>query len=216
VTERVSVVIPVRDGARYLGEALDSVAAQTVPPHEVIVVDDGSSDDSAAMAAAHGARVERRPPLGNGPARNRGIEVSSGELIAFLDADDVWLPQKLERQLELLRARPEGDLVFGHVRQFESPELGDRVEEARPGVLITVMLARRTAFDRVGLFDDHLRVELMDWLLRSREAGLVELMVDDVVAMRRIHATNLSREHATRRDYALAIKSALDRRRAGG
>ena len=210
----VSVVVAVRDGARYLGEALESVAAQTRRADEVVVVDDGSTDDSAAVAAAHGARVERRPPLGHAAARNRGIEASSGELVAFLDADDRWLPEKLDRQMATLSARPDVDILFGHVRQFRPSELGGGVERPRPGVITSTMLVRRTAFERVGLFATQWRVgELMDWLLRARDAGLRDVVTEDVVAERRVHESNLGRQTETRSDYARVIRHALARRR---
>ncbi|HEX8206071.1 MAG TPA: glycosyltransferase family A protein [Solirubrobacteraceae bacterium] len=210
----VSVVVPVRDGARYLGEALESVAAQTLAAGEVIVVDDGSTDDSAAIAAAHGARVVRQPPLGPSAARNRGIEATGGDLVALLDADDRWLPDKLERQTATLRERDDVDVLFGHVRQFRAPELGGGMEEPRPGVLFSTLIVRRRAFARAGLFDETWRAgELMDWLARARDAGLRDHVADDVVALRRVHATNLSRDPEARRDYARVLKRAIDRRR---
>jgi glycosyltransferase involved in cell wall biosynthesis len=210
----VSVVVPVRDGARYLGEALESVAAQTVPADELIVVDDGSTDESAAVAAAHGARVELRPALGPAAARNHGIEAARGALIAFLDADDLWLPDKLERQTETLRARPDVDVLFGHLRQIRAPELGGGIEAPRPGVIFTTLIARRTAFERAGPFAVQWRAgEMMEWLLRVREARLVELVAEDVVALRRVHATNLSRQADSRRDYVSVLRQAIDRRR---
>jgi glycosyltransferase involved in cell wall biosynthesis len=101
---RVSVVIPVRDGAAYLSEAIDSVFAQTHAPDEVVVVDDGSVDATPEVIARYGSRVTAiaQPRLGNASASNRGVEASSGEFIAFLDADDLWLPEKLALQLEIL------------------------------------------------------------------------------------------------------------------
>jgi glycosyltransferase involved in cell wall biosynthesis len=98
----ISVVIPCYNGARYLPETLASVLRQTLPPHEVIVVDDGSTDDSAAVAASFGppVRVLRQPNQGESVARNRGIDEARGNWIAFIDADDLWDPSKLERQVD--------------------------------------------------------------------------------------------------------------------
>jgi glycosyltransferase involved in cell wall biosynthesis len=97
----VSVVIPCYNGARFLRATLGSVLAQTHLSCEVIVVDDGSTDDSAGVAESFGppVRVIRQPNQGESVARNRGIDEAQGEWIAFLDADDVWLPEKTERQL---------------------------------------------------------------------------------------------------------------------
>ncbi|MFO0842697.1 MAG: glycosyltransferase family 2 protein [Gemmataceae bacterium] len=96
----ISVVIPCYNGANYLREAIDSVLSQTRPVLEVIVVDDGSTDDSFAIAESYGApvRVIRQPNQGESVARNRGIDEAKGDWIAFLDADDLWMGDKIERQ----------------------------------------------------------------------------------------------------------------------
>jgi glycosyltransferase involved in cell wall biosynthesis len=102
MTETVSVVIPCYNASPFLRETLESVLRQTHPPLEVIVVDDGSTDDSAAIAESFGSpvRVIRQKNQGESVARNRGIDEAHGEWVGLLDADDVWLPEKLERQLE--------------------------------------------------------------------------------------------------------------------
>jgi glycosyltransferase involved in cell wall biosynthesis len=100
----ISVVIPCYNGAKYLRETLDSAVAQTLPPLEVIVVDDGSTDDSAAIAESYGppVRVIRQSNQGESVARNRAISEAKGEWVAFLDADDLWLPEKLAEQAKLM------------------------------------------------------------------------------------------------------------------
>lgn len=97
----VSVIIPCYNAGPFLGETLDSVLAQTYPPLEVLVIDDGSTDESAEIAEAYGppVRVIRQANQGESVARNRGIEQAEGEWIAFLDADDVWKPEKLKKQV---------------------------------------------------------------------------------------------------------------------
>src|SRR5262249_59293001 len=99
----ISVVIPCYNGARFLRETLASVLAQTLPPLEVLVIDDGSTDDSGAVAESFGppVRVIRQPNQGESVARNRGIEEAKGEWVGFLDADDLWNPDKLERQWQV-------------------------------------------------------------------------------------------------------------------
>jgi len=116
---RVSVVIPCRDGAEFLGEALASVRAQTRAPDEVIVVDDRSTDGSAAVARAAGATVlATTEPGGTAVARNIGWRHASGELIAFLDADDRWRPRHLEVVAPLLQEHPQAVLAFGSIEFF--------------------------------------------------------------------------------------------------
>ena len=109
----VSVVIPTYNYARYLPEAIDSALAQTHAPLEVIVVDDGSIDDTPGVLAAYGDRIRviRQANRGAGAARNTGIAAARGEYVAFLDADDVWLPRKLELQMARFEADPGLGLV---------------------------------------------------------------------------------------------------------
>src|SRR5712692_9736802 len=103
---KVSIVVPLYNKAPYVRRALDSIAAQTFSDFEVIVVDDGSTDDGPSVVANYGdsrVRLVRQPNAGPGAARNAGLAQTQGELIAFLDADDEWLPTYLEesvRQLE--------------------------------------------------------------------------------------------------------------------
>lgn len=107
-TPRVTAVIPVRDRAGLVGRAIDSVLAQTEESLELVVVDDGSRDATPAVLSGYGGRivVVRRPPRGCSAARNAGIEQARGEFVAFLDSDDTWHPEKVERQLAFHDAHP--------------------------------------------------------------------------------------------------------------
>ena len=224
---RVSVVVPVHDGERYLAAAIESVLGQTRPPAEVIVVDDGSTDGSVQVAeryAPRGVRCHSQANAGGGAARNRGVALSDGDFIAFLDADDLWERGKLELQLAAFAADPSLDLVFGRVRQFVSPDLDP--EDARrlvcppgldPGYIPSAVLMRRAAMERVGPLREDLDVgEFVDWMARAREAGLRDTMLPDHVVSRRLHKTNQGVIHATdRSDFARVVKAALERRRAG-
>lgn len=122
----VSVVIPVFRAERFIAEALDSVAAQTAQPAEVIVVDDGSPDRSAAVARERGARVITRNREGVSTARNAGILASTQPWIAFLDADDVWEPRKLELQWQAVDRCPEVGAVFCDYTEFDASGPSDR------------------------------------------------------------------------------------------
>jgi glycosyltransferase involved in cell wall biosynthesis len=224
---RVSVVIPVRDGAAFIAEALDSVRNQTRPADEIVVVDDGSSDDSAAVAETFpGVRVLRQPPTGAAAARNAGVAATHGELIAFLDADDVWTPDKLARQVEHLATYPELGGVLGLQKLILSPGVelpqwavrsdGTFNEGAESMAPPSTLVLRRAAWDLVGPMDSEMQVgEDTDWLLRAAELGVRLESLGDVVLLRRIHGANLTYDHAAmRRSIALALKRRIDRRRA--
>jgi glycosyltransferase involved in cell wall biosynthesis len=122
----VSVVIPAFRAAHTINRAVDSLFAQTRVPDEIVVIDDGSPDDLAAALARYGERVTliRKPNGGAASARNLGIERSRCELVAFLDADDYWEPQKLQKQLETLQAHPEVIVVAS--RYYAQPPGGQR------------------------------------------------------------------------------------------
>ncbi len=221
----VGVVIPVRDGERYLAEALESVLAQTHAPNDVVVIDDGSRDRTLEVVEryAPGLRCFSQEAAGIGAARNRGVAEVRGDYLTFLDGDDVWPIDRLECQLAALAARPRPDLVFGHIEQFVSPELDPSAraelvcpEEPQPASLATTMLVPRVVWNRVGGFSTTVvRSEFLDWLLRAREHSLREVMLDDVVLRRRLHGSNhglVKRDQAG--EYVRTLKQALDRRRA--
>ncbi len=220
---RISVIIPVYNGARYLGEAIESVLAQTRPPDEVVVVDDGSTDDSALVAQRYPVRLMQQTNLGASVARNHGVEAAQGDLLAFLDADDLWLPGKLEQQLTWLDEQPDLDVVFGRVEQFIEPEWDDLSRymlcdtwAQMDGLHSGTMLIRRAAFLRVGPFSPHLQVaHFIEWYARAQEMGLHQAMLPEIVMKRRIHGQNMGiRQRAlARTEYLQIIQSVVLRRR---
>ena len=118
----ISVIIPTYSYGRFLRDAIDSVLAQTVAPLEIIVVDDGSTDDTPEIVASYGDRIRyiRQQNAGVGAARNSGIAAARGEYLAFLDSDDIWLPEKLARELACLEADPGLGLVHCGVEMFDA------------------------------------------------------------------------------------------------
>ena len=221
----IDVVIPAFNAAQYLGEALASVLAQRRNARRIIVVDDGSADGTGAAASAFGGQIEivRRDNGGIGAARNTGIAHSDAPLLAFLDADDRWLADKLALQAAALETDAGLDFVLCLVRAFASPELpeAERValeaQQPRPfeGWSAVAMLIRRTSLDRVGWFAEELRIgETIDWFSRARRAGLRHQVVTEVLVERRLHRHNTTRVGAgDRRDYLLATKRHVDRLR---
>jgi glycosyltransferase involved in cell wall biosynthesis len=177
----VSVLIPVYNGERYLGRALDSVLNQTVSPEEVIVLDDGSTDGSADLASSYpDVKVIRQPNAGIGSARRRLVAEASGDWVAFLDHDDFWQPMKLAKQLPLT-CEPNMGLV--HTRDVfffdESPADGKRAEgkwsprkdavaldHVLPDCRINTssVLVRRQALMEAGNFDARVS-KAEDWLM---------------------------------------------------
>lgn len=220
----VSVIIPVYNGERYLAEAIDSALQQSYRRFEVLVIDDGSTDSTPEILRGYGERVRGfvQPNQGTSAARNHGVAKARGELYAFLDADDLWLEHKLAAQVAALSSEPVPDLVYGHVEQFVSPELPEDVRRnlrcpaaPMPGHLPSAMLVRATAFARVGPFDTELKAaEFGAWFALTRELGLQDVMLPEVVTRRRLHRANKDLvDRSSQREYLRVLKASLDRRR---
>lgn len=209
----VSVVVAVRDGARYLAEALASILDQSAPVAEVIVVDDGSTDGSEEVArrAAPQARVLVQEPAGYAAAVNRGIAAATSPVLAFLDADDRWAEGSLAARLHRLLGADAPDVTVGTTRNHLSPDL-DPAEVAgirlhtRPfrAEVLAASLVRSEVFARVGPLDDALRTgSVIDWISRARLGGTTFAHLDEVVLHRRVHAANLGRSDQVGRNAEL-------------
>jgi len=223
----VAAVIPAFDAEPFLAEAIESVLAQTSPAAEVLVVDDGSHDRTAAIAARYedrGVRLLRQQNRGAGAARNRGVALTTAPIIAFLDADDVWPGDHLERLLAVLAADRALDGVIGDVECFASPDMadGDRARLAipagmQPGWLPGALLLRRSAWERVGPFDESLANggEFIDWVARARAAGVALGRLGALVLRRRVHPASMTvrARDALGRSYLDVARAMLARTR---
>ena len=196
----ISCIVPVYNGERFLAEALDSILAQTHQPGEIIVVDDGSTDGTPEILARYGERVryERQENAGPASARNAGLGLARGELVAFLDADDLWHPEKLARQSARFIARPDLGISLTRGHNFWIPELAHEEERLRGSlsgaVSIGSLVARRALFTSIGSFDAAARhKDVIGWLIRASHDGAVVEVLPDVLIFRRIHHTNMSR-----------------------
>jgi glycosyltransferase involved in cell wall biosynthesis len=208
-------VIPVLDSASYLAEAIDSTLGQSIAPAEVIVVDNGSRDASVEIAEGYGDPVrcirQRVPTLG--PGRNEGVEASGSELLAFLDADDVWPSEKLEIEREALLREPAPDFVYGLVEEFASPGFDGVTRPVAPAPLLSAMLMRRTLWERVGRFREELSAVELEWVARARRARVTERCVDEIVLRRRVHANNHTRRPVVRHQFLDAVREMVAKRR---
>lgn len=202
----ISIVIPTYNDERFVGFALDSVFAQTYRNWEIIVVDDGSTDGSVHVARQYGDRVKvfEQSNSGSAAARNRGIQESMAPYVAFLDADDFWLPHKLEAQMKYLASHPESDFIFCAWREWHWPQVGDPNELVNgnaasvtdiaeidanesgwlyPRLLLdcfiqtSTVLVRKSFLERVGVFDTSLkRGQDYDlWLRCSRATPIAKI-----------------------------------------
>lgn len=212
---RVSVVIPTYNSRAFLGEAVASALAQTLPPHEVIVIDDGSTDGSDALldelARDAGGRVVviRQANRGVAAARNAGLRAARGDLIAFLDADDVWSPEKLAVQCKALTERPDlvllGSETYGWpgpqpALRDDAPAIRTIASDAlaiRNYLTTSSIIVRRSAVERAGEFDVELRgPEDHDYWLRIAECGGIGVLRAPLTGYRVVPGSLSRRAHS--------------------
>ena len=216
----ISIIIPTYNHARFLPEAVASVRQQQYDPLEIIVVDDGSTDGTAEIVARlpKPIRYFRQSNKGPASARNKGLLAASGDFVAFLDADDLWPPRKLELQIAFLCRRPQLGPVLGKIRRIDTQEICESIlgkDEALGGINLGSGLFRKSVFDKVGLFDETLRYsEDHDWFLRARENGVSMAILSETTLFYRVHGRNMTRaKEAQGFQLARVLKKSLDRRR---
>lgn len=219
----VSVIVPVYNGERYLDATLRSIYAQDYRPIEVLVVDDGSTDGTAAVARAFPeVRYFHRRNGGPAAARNTGLEHAQGELIAFLDADDLWLPGKLTLQVRYLQEHPDIRFVLTRQRVFLEPGIRKPAwvrEEllANDSVawLPSALVARKSLIIEIGGFDTRVQLnEDVEWFFRARERGVQVGVIPEILLHKRVHDRNAGYQaRAGRVELLDVIRTSIQRRR---
>ena len=220
----ISCIVPCFNSRTYVAEALDSIFAQTHRPIEVIAADDGSTDGTLeAVRQYSDVIVVTQPDRGPAATRNLGLRRASGELVAFLDADDLWHPDKLARQYQCFIDDPELQYCVTHAQMFWTADLdGERNRLADhprsgavPGYATTTLLARRTLFDSIGFFDERLRFgDAVEWFIRASESNVKKRVLDDVLTYHRMHDNNLTRRRSeeSRKEFLAIVRGLLRRR----
>lgn len=220
----VSVIIPTYNGAAFIVDAVASALAQTYAPVEVIVIDDGSTDDTRKLLEPFAGRIQYvyQRNAGVSAARNRGIVQARGEWIAFLDADDVWLPSKVQRQFDHLEQHPRAGLVHSDAEYLEGTT-GVRSRRAKPRelfvgycdrqlllgnrVVLSSVMIKRSVLETVGHFDENIARSTTEdydlWLRTAREFEFA--YVDEPLILYRIHASNASKDVRAMRCYELYV-----------
>ena len=221
-TASVAAIIPAFNAAQFLGPAIDSIVSQTVAVAEVIVVDDGSTDDTAAVARAAGRRVTliQQPNRGRLAARDVGLAAARHPFVAFLDADDLWVPDKTARQLAVFAGRPDLDVCLGHYQNFWDDEIADeaaayrdhRLAQPLAGYIPPTMMARREVFERFGGFAADGATNDTTWFARAVARGATLETLPEVLLRRRLHGQNVSRRESCSLD---ALFSLIKARRDG-
>lgn len=194
----VSCLVPAFNAAPFIAEALDSILAQTYPSIEAIVIDDGSTDATADVARRHGSaiRVIGQERGGLMSAREAAVEAASGEFVAFLDADDLWVNTKVEQQVAVFHARPSTDLCVSQFINFwEDPVAagtyaGHPLSQPQAGYAAGTLMARRSLFRDIDGYQS-VRSDT-EWFARAVQQGCEVYTIPEVLMRRRIHSSNIS------------------------
>ena len=206
---KISAIIPTYNNAEFLQEAIESVLAQTYKDIEIIVVDDGSTDNTEDVVKNYAGKLTyiRQENAGPAKARNTGILQAKGEYIAFLDADDSWLPNKTEEQLKVLEDNPNSALVYSKAIFFDS-DTGNEVrispEEVYSGsvfdtllsktgpIVLSSVIARSGILYEIGMFEESLFAveDIHLWLKIAKTHEITG--IDKALVKRRLHSKNIS------------------------
>lgn len=198
----VSIIIPVYNGEQYLAEAIDSVLAQTYRSIEIIVVDDGSTDKSTNIAKSFKeVRYYHQTNQGVSVARNVGLASARGEFIAFLDADDIWTPNKLFIQVNYLLKHTHVCYTITNQRFIIEPGTSvpdffnkELLKKDHPGFVPSSLIARKVVFEQIGGFDKTYVnfSEDIEWFTRAKDAGMPMVIHKETLLHRRMHKSNIS------------------------
>lgn len=218
----VSVIMAVRNGERYLAQAIDSVLAQSYRTFEVIVVDDGSVDKTEEIAKTYRhVRYIRQARQGVATALNAGIDAARGQLIAFLSHDDLWLPNKLSRQVDCLNRESETQYTVTWFKYFLEPgyELPRGFKQAllgKPlvGRIPETLVTRKQLFDQIGKFNRDFRcANDVDWFVRAKDYAAPMTVIPEVLVFKRLHDTNLAYNSPVNAELLGLLKQSIMRQR---
>lgn len=228
---RVDVIIPVHDGEATVRRALDSVWAQTGDAElSVLAIDDSSTDGSLDLLRELAAADDRLTVLANprnlgvAATRNLGIAAGDAPVVAFLDQDDEWMPDKLRLQLAVLAERPDVGYVVGRqLMVLDEPgrlpgwARREWLDAPQLGYLPSSLVARRATFERIGAFDESFRAggDDTDWFARARRAGVPSVHLDDTLVRRHLHGSNLSSDRRTDREILALVRRHVTDLRGG-
>ncbi|KAA0993492.1 glycosyltransferase family 2 protein [Dyadobacter aurulentus] len=221
-SSQIDVIIAVYNGEKFIEDAIVSARNQTWKDLNIIVADDGSTDETVNIVTALAKSDDRiilltRPHQGVSATLNAAIQYSSAKYVAFLDADDLWDVTKLAVQMEAL-ANSEHEVCFCMVQEFDTlPENSTQSYRARPepmkGFSKISFLGKRSIFTRFGLFDESVAIgDFVDWFSRVVRAEVSVIILDQVLAFRRIHENNTTR-NISKNVFLKLLKTHLDAKR---
>ena len=215
----ISVIMPVKNGEKYIKEAIDNIKKQNMNV-EIIVIDDGSNDSTSEIAKEYGCKVIKNDiSKGQVAAKNMGIKSANGKYIMFHDHDDIMRDNALNILYEELSQNPEIYAVEAKVKDFYTPEMSEEEKNTAPvkqepywGLFTGAILMRKSIFDIIGEFNENINTgEIIDWQMRMDRNNFKIKKLDIISTDRRIHYSNFGRIHREKefKDYASILRAKL-------
>lgn len=220
----ISIIVIVRNGERFVKDALLSIYNQNYPHFEVIVVDGHSTDQTLSIVNEFNPiTIIEQEGAGISDAYNTGIKTADAPILAFLSSDDIWMPNKLAIHAEYMMNNPEIMFTNSLIKYFLEPgseiPRGFRIElleGSHPARIMENLVVRKEAFEKVGLFNTELSTaEDVDWYSRAQDLGVSNHLIDEVLLKKRIHGYNTSMNTAVNNmNLMKVLRSTLKRKRA--
>lgn len=219
----VSIIMIVKNGERFIRQALDSIMAQSYRPFEIILVDGNSQDKTLEIAAEYNPiRILQQVGTGVSDGYNTGIRAATADFVAFLSHDDLWTPDKLTVQMNYLIGHPE--IMFTNCLRTFFLEPGSGIPEGfrrhllvgeHPAMIMESLVARKTVFDQVGYFNIALRTaEDVDWYSRATDLKIPSIMLPQVLLRKRIHDRNISMDvDKNNQNLLVALRASVVRKK---
>lgn len=219
----VSIIMVVKNGERFIRQALESILAQSYRPFEIILVDGKSQDKTIEIATEFSQiRILQQPGIGVSDGYNTGIRTANADFVAFLSHDDLWTPSKLTLQMNYLIEHPE--IMFTNCLTTFFLEPGAEIPEGfrrhllvgeHPAMIMENLVARKTVFDQVGYFNNSLRTaEDVDWYSRATDLKIPSFMLHQALLLKRIHDRNISMDvDKNNKNLLHALRSSVERKK---
>jgi glycosyltransferase involved in cell wall biosynthesis len=227
MNELISCIVTSFNSEQFIAEAIRSILNQTYKSIEVIVADGGSTDKTKDVVQKLSSSIKYVTHNSLSPAdtRNLGFNSSNGKYVAFLDADDLWHPEKLKKQMNCFIENPELDLCITYAEMFWSEDLKDEKDffkdhprtKSIPGYATTTLLAKKKVFEIAGKFKKDLWfTDAAEWFIRAKGLGLKIHIVKEPLTFHRMHNTNLTKRKSeeSREEFLSLVKSVLDRKKS--
>jgi glycosyltransferase involved in cell wall biosynthesis len=228
MNELISCIVASFNCEKYIAEAVSSILDQTYKNIEIIIADGGSTDSTKEVIKKFNYDINfaAQKTLSPAATRNFGVQSSKGNYIAFLDADDLWHPEKLTRQMNCFNADPGIDLCITYAEMFWSGDLkNEKVffknhprTKPIPGYATTTLLARKNVFEKTGEFNNDLWfTDAAEWFIRAKESGLKIYVIEEALTFHRMHRSNLTKRKSeeSREEFLALVKSVIDRKKTG-